>query len=86
MSRVKTDAREIAQPAVSGQFRRLAQQLGVPLFVRSRQGVRPTVCANDSACRIGPHLDHVRAALVRLLIVFTSFRASRGLSDGGCLR
>lgn len=54
----------LSQPAVSGQLARLEEQLGEPLFVRSRKGAAPTARANDLAARIGAHLDGLRQALV----------------------
>ncbi|MFP1624446.1 LysR family transcriptional regulator [Streptomyces sp. 5K101] len=53
----------LTQPAVSGQLARLEQELGEPLFVRSRKGATPTARAADLAARIGTHLDELRAAL-----------------------
>jgi DNA-binding transcriptional LysR family regulator len=55
--------RGLTQPAVSGQLARLEEELGTPLFVRSGRGVVPTARADDLAARVGPHLDHLAAAL-----------------------
>lgn len=55
--------RGLTQPAVSGQLARLEEQLGEPLFTRSRRGVTPTDRAHDLARRIGTHLDALRRAL-----------------------
>jgi DNA-binding transcriptional LysR family regulator len=53
----------ISQPAVSGQLARLEEHLGDALFVRSRNGARPTGRGHELARRIGPHLDGLRHAL-----------------------
>ncbi|MGP3979582.1 LysR family transcriptional regulator [Streptomyces sp. KR80] len=55
--------RGLTQPAVSGQLARLEEQLGEPLFVRSRRGVIPTERADDLARRIGTPLDELHHAL-----------------------
>lgn len=57
------DRRGLSQPAVSGQLARLEEQVGEPLFVRSRRGVIPTERAYDLARRIGTHLDGLHQAL-----------------------
>ncbi|CAL9317829.1 HTH-type transcriptional regulator ArgP [Streptomyces sp. SudanB25_2051] len=53
----------VSQPAVSGQLARLEQQVGGPLFIRSRGGAHPTDRAHELARRVGPHLDGLRHAL-----------------------
>ncbi|TMU98706.1 LysR family transcriptional regulator [Streptomyces sp. DASNCL29] len=53
----------VTQPAVSGQLARLEEQLGEPLFVRSRKGVAPTQRAVALAARVGLHVDELRGAL-----------------------
>ncbi|MFI1398438.1 LysR family transcriptional regulator [Streptomyces sp. NPDC020681] len=53
----------VTQPAVSGQLARLEEQVGEPLFVRSRKGVVPTARAADLAARIGGHVDGLRQAM-----------------------
>ncbi|MER7666197.1 MULTISPECIES: LysR family transcriptional regulator [unclassified Streptomyces] len=55
--------RGLSQPAVSGQLARLEQEIGEPLFVRSRRGVTPTARGDDLARRVGPHLDRLRSAV-----------------------
>lgn len=55
--------RGLSQPAVSGQLARLEEQMGEPLFVRSRRGAVPTERAYDLARRIGTHLDELHHAL-----------------------
>lgn len=47
----------ISQPAVTGQLARLEEQLGEPLFLRSRKGVAPTPRAAALAARVSMHLD-----------------------------
>ncbi|MFE9021040.1 LysR family transcriptional regulator [Streptomyces sp. NPDC007808] len=53
----------ITQPAVTGQLARLEEQVGEPLFVRSRGGVTPTPRAAALAARVGLHVDGLRDAL-----------------------
>lgn len=53
----------LTQPAVTGQLARLEQELGEPLFVRSRLGAVPTARAAELAVRIGTHLDELRGAM-----------------------
>ncbi|MFD5031899.1 LysR family transcriptional regulator [Streptomyces sp. NPDC058220] len=53
----------LTQPAVSGRLARLEEQLGGPLFVRSRQGVSPTARGDELARRVGVPLDQLRHAL-----------------------
>ncbi|MEC3977339.1 LysR family transcriptional regulator [Amycolatopsis sp. H20-H5] len=53
----------LTQPAVSGHLARLEQQLGEPLFVRTRRGVTPTARADELARRAGPPLDRLRDVL-----------------------
>lgn len=53
----------LTQPAVTGQLARLEQELGEPLFVRSRLGAVPTARAVELAVRIGTHLDELRGAM-----------------------
>ncbi len=55
--------RGLSQPAVSGQLARLEEQMGEPLFVRSRRGAVPTDRAYDLARRIGTHLDELQQAV-----------------------
>ncbi|MFD7631471.1 LysR family transcriptional regulator [Streptomyces sp. NPDC059851] len=57
------DRRGLSQPAASGQLARLEEQLGEPLFIRSRRGVVPTERAYDLARRVGTHIDELRHAL-----------------------
>ncbi|MFI5754961.1 LysR family transcriptional regulator [Streptomyces sp. NPDC051569] len=52
----------LTQPAVSGRLARLEEQLGGPLFVRSRQGVSPTPRGDELARRVGPPIDQLRYA------------------------
>jgi DNA-binding transcriptional LysR family regulator len=47
----------ISQPAVTGQLARLEEQIGEPLFLRSRKGVVPTPRAAALAARVSVHLD-----------------------------
>lgn len=56
-------ARGLSQPAISGHLRRLEQQLGEDLFLRTGHGVVPTGRADRLAQRLGTHLDEVTAAL-----------------------
>ncbi|MFI9150080.1 LysR family transcriptional regulator [Streptomyces sp. NPDC053367] len=53
----------VTQPAVTGQLARLEEQVGEPLFLRSRKGVTPTQRAAVLASRIGVHVDGLRGAL-----------------------
>ncbi|PVE14170.1 LysR family transcriptional regulator [Streptomyces scopuliridis] len=53
----------ITQPAVTSQLARLEEQLGEPLFVRSRKGATPTPRAAALAAKVGLHLDELRTAL-----------------------
>lgn len=53
----------VTQPAVTGQLARLEEQVGEPLFVRSRKGVTPTPRAAALAARVGLHVDELRDAL-----------------------
>ncbi|MGO4633769.1 LysR family transcriptional regulator [Streptomyces sp. 2RAF24] len=53
----------VTQPAVSGQLARLEEQIGEPLFIRSRKGVTPTPRAAALAARVSLHLDGLRDAL-----------------------
>lgn len=53
----------LTQPAVTGQLARLEEQIGEPLFVRSRKGVTPTQRAAALASRVGLHVDELRGAL-----------------------
>ncbi|MBT2422514.1 LysR family transcriptional regulator [Streptomyces sp. ISL-22] len=53
----------VTQPAVTGQLARLEEQVGEPLFVRSRKGVTPTPRAAALATRVGRHVDELRDAL-----------------------
>jgi DNA-binding transcriptional LysR family regulator len=53
----------MTQPAVSGQLVRLEDQIGEPLFVRTRRGVTPTQRAAAPASRVGLHVDELRASL-----------------------
>ncbi|MFF9624851.1 LysR family transcriptional regulator [Streptomyces griseosporeus] len=53
----------VTQPAVTGQLARLEEQIGEPLFVRSRKGVTPTPRAAALASRVSLHLDGLRDAL-----------------------
>lgn len=53
----------VTQPAVTGQLARLEEQIGEPLFVRSRKGVTPTPRAAALAARVSLHLDGLRDAL-----------------------
>ncbi|WP_405152121.1 LysR family transcriptional regulator [Sphaerisporangium sp. NBC_01403] len=53
----------VTQPAVTGQLARLEEQVGEPLFVRSRRGVTPTQRAAALASRVGLHVDELRSAL-----------------------
>jgi DNA-binding transcriptional LysR family regulator len=55
--------RGVSQPAVSGRLARLEEQIGEPLFVRSRRGAVPTERAYELARRIGTHLDELHDAL-----------------------
>lgn len=57
------ERRGLSQPAVSGQLVRLEEQIGEPLFVRSRRGAVPTERAYELARRIGTHLDELHHAL-----------------------
>lgn len=53
----------VTQPAVTGQLARLEDQIGEPLFIRSRKGVTPTPRAAALAARVSLHLDGLRDAL-----------------------
>ncbi|MEV0170292.1 LysR family transcriptional regulator [Streptomyces sp. NPDC050803] len=53
----------VTQPAVTGQLARLEEEVGEPLFVRSRRGVTPTPRAAALAARVGLHVDELREAL-----------------------
>ncbi len=53
----------VTQPAVTGQLARLEEQVGEPLFVRTRRGVTPTQRAAVLASRVGTHVDGLRGAL-----------------------
>lgn len=56
----------LVQPAVSRQIRALEQELGVPLFERTRQGMRPTEAGAslaERARRALTELDRARAEL-----------------------
>ncbi|MFF7099238.1 LysR family transcriptional regulator [Streptomyces nigra] len=53
----------VTQPAVTGQLARLEEQIGEPLFLRSRQGVTPTPRAAALAARVSLHLDGLRDVL-----------------------
>jgi DNA-binding transcriptional LysR family regulator len=56
----------LVQPAVTRQIRTLEHELGVPLFERTRQGMRPTkagVSMADRARRALAELDRARAEL-----------------------
>ncbi|MGO1051622.1 LysR family transcriptional regulator [Crossiella sp. CA198] len=54
--------RGLSQPAVSGQLARLERQLGVELFTRTNQGVRPTPRADTLAAQVASHVDKLRSA------------------------
>lgn len=56
----------VTQPAVTGQLARLEEQIGEPLFVRSRRGVTPTRRAAALASHVGLHVDGLRDALARV--------------------
>lgn len=56
----------LVQPAVTRQIRTLEHELGVPLFERTRQGMRPTKAGAglaDRARRVLTELDRARAEL-----------------------
>jgi LysR family transcriptional regulator, nitrogen assimilation regulatory protein len=56
----------LVQPAVTRQIRALEQEFGVPLFERTRQGMRPTaagISLADRARRALTELDRARAEL-----------------------
>jgi LysR family nitrogen assimilation transcriptional regulator len=56
----------LVQPAVTRQIRALEHELGVPLFERTRQGMRPTpawVSLADRAKRALTELDRARVEL-----------------------
>ncbi|WP_217143085.1 LysR family transcriptional regulator [Streptomyces sp. AC627_RSS907] len=53
----------VTQPAVTGQLARLEEQVGEPLFLRSRRGVTPTPRAAALAARVGLHVDGLQDAL-----------------------
>ncbi|WP_028115102.1 LysR family transcriptional regulator [Ferrimonas senticii] len=53
----------LTQPGVSGVLKRLQQQLGVQLFVRSGRGIEATHQAHELARQIEPALNQIRNAL-----------------------
>lgn len=53
----------VTQPAVTGQLARLEEQIGEPLFLRSRKGVAPTPRAVALAAQVSLHLDGLQDAL-----------------------
>jgi DNA-binding transcriptional LysR family regulator len=58
----------LVQPAVTRQIRALEHELGVPLFDRTRHGMRPTeagLSLADRARRVLTELDRARAELAR---------------------
>lgn len=53
----------LSQPAVTVRIRKLEEELGAPLFQRSRAGLVPTGRANALAHRVTPLVDQLRGAL-----------------------
>ncbi|ASI93926.1 LysR family transcriptional regulator [Vibrio rotiferianus] len=60
---VAADTMGLTQPGVSGVLKRLQQQLGVQLFVRSGRGIEPTHQAHELARQVEPALNQIRNAL-----------------------
>lgn len=53
----------LSQPAVSAALRRLREQLGDPLLVRTRGGMRPTPRAEQIFSSVAQSLDSIQSAL-----------------------
>ena len=53
----------LSQPALSAALGRLRQQIGDPLFVRTRAGMRPTPRAEEMFARVAQSLDLIQSAL-----------------------
>ncbi len=53
----------LTQPGVSGVLKRLQQQLGIQLFIRSGRGIAPTHQAHEFARQIEPALTQITNAL-----------------------
>jgi len=53
----------LTQPGVSGVLKRLQQQLGVQLFIRSGRGIAPTHQAHELARQIEPALNQITNAI-----------------------
>ncbi len=53
----------ITQPAVSNALRRLRESLGDPLFIRSGNGMRPTVVADNLVSRVREALRLLRTSI-----------------------
>ncbi|MEF1173036.1 LysR family transcriptional regulator [Vibrio sinaloensis] len=60
---VAADVMGLTQPGVSGVLKRLQQQLGVQLFIRSGRGIAPTHQAHELARQIEPALNQIHNAI-----------------------
>ncbi|WP_413112194.1 LysR family transcriptional regulator [Thaumasiovibrio sp. DFM-14] len=57
---------EMTQPGVSGLLKRLQQQVGSQLFIRSGRGIAPTRHAQELIRQVEPALDQINSALENL--------------------
>lgn len=60
---VAADVLGLTQPGVSGVLKRLQQQLGVQLFIRSGRGIAPTHQAHELARQIEPAFSQIHNAI-----------------------
>ncbi|MCG9726471.1 LysR family transcriptional regulator [Vibrio brasiliensis] len=60
---IAAEALGLTQPGVSGVLKRLQQQLGVQLFVRSGRGIAPTHQAQELARQVEPALNQIHNAI-----------------------
>ncbi|MDC5871412.1 LysR family transcriptional regulator [Vibrio europaeus] len=60
---IAAEVMSLTQPGVSGVLKRLQQQLGVQLFIRSGRGIAPTHQAHELARQIEPALNQITNAV-----------------------
>ncbi|NOH21991.1 LysR family transcriptional regulator [Vibrio europaeus] len=60
---IAAEVMSLTQPGVSGVLKRLQQQLGVQLFIRSGRGIAPTHQAHELARQIEPALNQITNAI-----------------------